>query len=168
MLRDNDNGPRKSPNDKCREVGDIEDSRSTIIEIDNRPSRVLSFLLLSASELHNRQAYLHLHFTSRERAVTQRNRLARDSVLFTGALLPLRYYHGAGNYAGASRWITSKRKTRASTRAKRYESTSSSSSQRIIVSGHSLDIIAMQIVYKPTVTLPRRDAKAQKSDKTCR
>lgn len=51
-------------------------------------------------------------------------------------------------------------------RERRDTSRRSSSAQRIIVSGPSLDIIMMQIVYKPAVSLPRHNTKAQKSDKT--
>lgn len=50
-------------------------------------------------------------------------------------------------------------------RERRDTSRRSSSAQRIIVSGPSVDIIVMQIVYKPAVTLSRHNTKAQKSDK---
>lgn len=78
-----------------------------------------------------------------------------DSVLFATALLPLRYYHGANNYAGASRAGSRRKGKRGRARERRDTSRRSSSAQRIIVSGPSLDIIMMQIVYKPAVSLPR-------------
>jgi len=82
LLRDNDNGLKiKSPNDETRcgrhRGFAISYLKSTIDRLATE-SRVLSFLLLNASKPYNRQAYLHLHSTSREDAVTQRNRFARE------------------------------------------------------------------------------------------